>query len=157
MNNAALNRLLGLALLGGGVALIVLGINASQSFASDVSRFFSGSPTNKSVWFLVGGIVCSVLGLFMAFGAARNRYGCLLEFPCLGQAAHPTGSAVTETGSRFHCSGRSRAFPERAAPAFADHSASRRWTPSIGARVFPVRRFWCPARGWRRDSAGSAG
>ena len=73
MNNAALNRLLGLALLGGGIALIVLGINASQSFASDVSRFFSGSPTNKTVWFLVGGILCSVLGLFLAFGAARNR------------------------------------------------------------------------------------
>jgi uncharacterized protein DUF3185 len=73
MNNVALNRLLGLALLGGGIALIVLGINASQSFASDVSRFFTGSPTNKSVWFLVAGILCSVLGLFLAFGATRNR------------------------------------------------------------------------------------
>ena len=53
-----------LALLAGGIVLIVVGINATNSFSSDVSRFFTGSPTDKAVWMLIGGIVAGVLGLF---------------------------------------------------------------------------------------------
>jgi hypothetical protein len=55
-----------------GILLIVWGINASDSFSSDVSRFFTGSPTNKTVWFLVGGIVAAVAGLF---GLLRGQKG----------------------------------------------------------------------------------
>mgnify|MGYP001793601176 FL=1 len=58
-----MNKLFSLVLLGGGIALIVLGINASHSFNSDVSRFFSGSPTDKTVWMLIGGTVATVIGL----------------------------------------------------------------------------------------------
>jgi hypothetical protein len=58
-----MNKIVSLALLGGGVALIVIGINASNSFSSDVSRFFTGSPTDKAVWMLIGGIVAGVIGL----------------------------------------------------------------------------------------------
>jgi len=53
-----------LALLAGGIVLIVVGINATNSFSSDVSRFFTGSPTDKAVWMLIGGIAAGVLGLF---------------------------------------------------------------------------------------------
>lgn len=52
-----------LALLVGGVILIVIGINATNSFSSDVSRFFTGSPTDKAVWMLIGGIVAVIVGL----------------------------------------------------------------------------------------------
>ena len=58
-----MNRILGLALLAAGVALIIFGVNASQSFSSDVSRFFTGSPTDKAVWMLIGGILAAVVGL----------------------------------------------------------------------------------------------
>lgn len=58
-----MNRLVSLALLAGGVVLIVVGINATNSFKSDVSRFFTGSPTDKAVWILVGGICATVIGL----------------------------------------------------------------------------------------------
>jgi hypothetical protein len=34
-----------------------------ESFGSDVSRFFTGSPTDKAVWMLIGGIVATVVGL----------------------------------------------------------------------------------------------
>lgn len=52
-----------LALLAGGVALVIFGISASQSFASDMSRFFTGSPTDKALWLLVGGGVLFIVGL----------------------------------------------------------------------------------------------
>ena len=57
-----MNKILSLALLAGGIVLIVYGINASHSVSSDFSRLFSGSPTDKSVWMLIGGIVAAVLG-----------------------------------------------------------------------------------------------
>jgi hypothetical protein len=58
-----MNRIVSLALLVGGVVLVVFGIQAMNSFSSDVSRFFTGSPTDKAVWMLIGGVVASVAGL----------------------------------------------------------------------------------------------
>jgi ABC-type antimicrobial peptide transport system permease subunit len=58
-----MNKIIFLALLVGGVVFIVLGFNATHSFSSDVSRFFSGSPTDKAIWMLIGGIVAAVIGL----------------------------------------------------------------------------------------------
>ena len=52
-----------LALLVGGVALVIFGISASQSLGSDISRFFTGSPTDKAIGMLVGGVVLFVVGL----------------------------------------------------------------------------------------------
>jgi hypothetical protein len=52
-----------LALLIGGIALMIYGINATNSFGSEVSRFFTGSPTDKAVWMLIGGTVAAVVGL----------------------------------------------------------------------------------------------
>jgi hypothetical protein len=58
-----MNRIVSLALLVGGVVLLVFGITATESFGSDVSRFFTGSPTDKAVWMLIGGAVATVVGL----------------------------------------------------------------------------------------------
>ena len=58
-----MNKLISLALLVGGIVLIIVGINATNSFSSDVSRFFTGSPTDKAIWMLLGGIVAAVVGL----------------------------------------------------------------------------------------------
>ena len=58
-----MNKIVSLALLVGGVVLIITGINATNSFSSDVSRFFTGSPTDKAIWILIGGIVAAVVGL----------------------------------------------------------------------------------------------
>lgn len=52
-----------IAVLAGGIILLILGINAYNSSSSDISRFFTGSATDKSVWLLVGGAVATVLGL----------------------------------------------------------------------------------------------
>jgi hypothetical protein len=60
-----MNKALGIALLAVGVALVIFGINASDSFSSDVSRFFTGHPTDKSMWLLIAGIGTAVLGFFL--------------------------------------------------------------------------------------------
>jgi len=59
------SSLLGLALLVVGVILLVYGINQSESVVSDVKEVFTGSPTDKSVWFIVGGAAAGVAGLAM--------------------------------------------------------------------------------------------
>ena len=57
-----MNKTISVVLLVGGVVLMVLGVQATHSFSSDVSRFFSGSPTNKAIWMLIGGFVAAVIG-----------------------------------------------------------------------------------------------
>lgn len=58
-----MNKAVALALLAGGILFIILGVNAAQSFSSDISRFFTGSPTDKAIWMLVGGAAASIVGV----------------------------------------------------------------------------------------------
>jgi uncharacterized membrane protein HdeD (DUF308 family) len=60
-----MNKAIGLALLVGGIVLLIFGLQASHSFSSDVSRTFTGSPTNNAIWMIVGGVVAAVAGLVM--------------------------------------------------------------------------------------------
>lgn len=45
-----------------GVVLLVFGFNAYHSASSDVSRFFTGAPTDKALWLLIGGFVAGIAG-----------------------------------------------------------------------------------------------
>ena len=65
-------KLIALALLVVGVILVVYGIGASESLASDFSRFFHGTPTNKSIWLMIGGGVLGVLGLAVLLRSSRS-------------------------------------------------------------------------------------
>jgi len=67
-----MNKIISLALLVGGVVLMIIGINATNSFGSDVSRFFTGSPTDKAVWMLIGGILATVVGLAGTLRGSRS-------------------------------------------------------------------------------------
>jgi len=58
-----MNKIISLALIVGGIVLIIYGIHATNSFGSEVSKFFTGSPTNKAIWMLIGGIVATAAGL----------------------------------------------------------------------------------------------
>ena len=57
-----MNKAIGMALLAVGVALIVFGVSASDSFGSEVKRIFTGTPTDKSMWLLLVGIVATTVG-----------------------------------------------------------------------------------------------
>ncbi len=67
-----MNRIVSLALLVGGVVLIIAGVSATNSFSSDVSRFFTGSPTDKAVWMLIGGSVAAILGLTLTLRGGKQ-------------------------------------------------------------------------------------
>ena len=58
-----MNKIISIVLLVGGVVLMIFGFQATNSFSSDVSRFFTGSPTDKAIWMLIGGLVACVIGL----------------------------------------------------------------------------------------------
>ena len=60
-----MNKALGIALVAAGIVLVVFGINASDSLGSDFSRFFTGTPTDKSIWLLVAGIAAAIVGLVL--------------------------------------------------------------------------------------------
>ena len=67
-----LYKTIALALLVVGILLAISGISASQSLGSDISRFFTGSPTDKAIWMLVGGAVLSVVGLVGVLRASKR-------------------------------------------------------------------------------------
>lgn len=57
-----MNKPISLALLVGGIILLVCGVSASDSTASGFSRFFTGNPTDKTMWLLIGGTVATIAG-----------------------------------------------------------------------------------------------
>jgi hypothetical protein len=65
-----MNKAVSLALLVAGVALVIFGVQATNSFRSDVSRFFTGSPTDRAIWMLIGGVAAVLVGLA---GALRGK------------------------------------------------------------------------------------
>jgi len=58
-----MKTILSILLFIGGVILIVYGLSASDSVGSSFSRFFTGSPTDKTLWLLIGGCVAAAIGL----------------------------------------------------------------------------------------------
>jgi hypothetical protein len=64
-----MDKTIALAMLAGGILLVIFGVNASNSVSSDISRIFNDAPTDKAIWMLVGGIVVTVIG---AMGLLRG-------------------------------------------------------------------------------------
>ena len=62
-----MNKAISIAFLAAGIVLMVYGAKASDSLSSSVSRFFTNSPTDKTVWLLVGGLVLEIIGVIGLF------------------------------------------------------------------------------------------
>ena len=62
--------MIAMALLAGGVLLLVFGVNEMNSVGSDLSRAFTGAPTDRAIGMLVGGIAAAVAGIA---GLLRSR------------------------------------------------------------------------------------
>jgi len=58
-----MNKAVSLVILVAGIVLVIYGVAATESFSSDISRFFTGTPTDKAIWMLLGGIVATIIGL----------------------------------------------------------------------------------------------
>jgi hypothetical protein len=68
-----MNNIVGLAIFGLGVVLLIFGFNESHSSASDVSRFFTGNPTDRSMWLIVGGTGAVIVGLIVSIRGGRAK------------------------------------------------------------------------------------
>jgi uncharacterized membrane protein YidH (DUF202 family) len=68
-----MNKAISVALLAGGIVLVILGYFEYDSTSSDISRFFTGSATDKSIWMIVGGVVVAALGLTGLFRNLRSN------------------------------------------------------------------------------------
>jgi hypothetical protein len=62
-NTMNTNKLISLAILAGGIVLVIFGVTTTNSFSSDVSRFFTDSHSDKAIWMFMCGIVAIVIGL----------------------------------------------------------------------------------------------
>ena len=67
-----MNKPIGIALLVIGIILLVYGFNASHSLASNVSQTVTGSPTDKTMWLLIGGAAAAVVGGVMTAMGGRS-------------------------------------------------------------------------------------
>jgi hypothetical protein len=67
-----MNKAIGLALLAVGIALIIYGIDASNSASSSLSRTFNGAPTNQTLWLLIGGIGSAICGAVLTFKPSKS-------------------------------------------------------------------------------------
>jgi hypothetical protein len=64
-------RILGIVLLIVGVALLVVGMNASHSVADQVKNTFTGRFTEGTTWYILGGISVGIVGLLLTVFGGR--------------------------------------------------------------------------------------
>lgn len=66
-------RILGIALLVAGVILLVFGLQATDSVSESVKEGVTGTYTDKTTWFIVGGAAAAIIGgLITLFGGRRT-------------------------------------------------------------------------------------
>jgi hypothetical protein len=66
-----MNKAIGAACLAVGVILLIFGLNAGDSFASELKETFTGNPTNRAMWLTLGGVALLVIGLVSVVRGGR--------------------------------------------------------------------------------------
>ena len=68
-----MNNVIALGLLVAGATLTLFGVSEMNSLTSDLSRIFTGVPTDRSIWMTTGGIALMVCGFAgFLFGGRSN-------------------------------------------------------------------------------------
>lgn len=63
MGGGSMNKkAIGITSLAIGVVVLVYAVMSMDSFASDISEALTGSPTDKAMWLLIGGVVLTIVG-----------------------------------------------------------------------------------------------
>jgi divalent metal cation (Fe/Co/Zn/Cd) transporter len=57
-----MNKIAYLASLATGIILLVFGLNARSSIASQAKEAISGTPTDNSIWLIVLGVIGVIIG-----------------------------------------------------------------------------------------------
>ena len=58
---------MGAICLGVGIFLLLWGRKIADSFCSNVQQVFSGAPTDRAMYFFIGGLVLALLGVAQFF------------------------------------------------------------------------------------------
>ncbi len=66
-------RIVGIVLLVLGAVLLVVGLNAKDSIADQISETFTGNFTDETTWYLIGGIVAGEAGLALTVMGVNKR------------------------------------------------------------------------------------
>ena len=66
-------RIAGIVLLVLGIVVLMIGLNASESVADQVSETFTGRFTDRTTWYILGGIAMGVVGLVLTLVGVKAR------------------------------------------------------------------------------------
>jgi len=67
-----MNKITSIALLAVGIILLIYGLNSADSVASSISEVATGTPTDKSIWLIVLGVIGMISGAAgLFFGSKR--------------------------------------------------------------------------------------
>ena len=67
-------RIIGVLILIFGMGLLIVGMTSSRSMADQISNTFTGRFTQATTWYILGGIVTGLLGIFlMLSGSFRKK------------------------------------------------------------------------------------
>ncbi len=67
-----MTRAISVALIVGGIVLLYFGGQSFHSFSNDVSRAFTGAPTNKTIFLLAGGVIATLAGVIGLASSSRR-------------------------------------------------------------------------------------
>jgi hypothetical protein len=62
-----MQKLIGILCLTVGIVLLLWGRKIADSFGSQVQEIFTGAPTDRAVYFYIGGLVLAILGVAQLF------------------------------------------------------------------------------------------
>ena len=68
-----MNKMISAAFLAAGVVLALFGFNEMNSVTSDISRMFTGAPTDRAIWMLAGAAALVVLRMTGLVSASRKN------------------------------------------------------------------------------------
>lgn len=66
-------RIVGIVLLVLGVVILLFGLNASDSLGDQVSEAVTGRFTDKTMWYIIGGIGLAVVGVLMSLMGVKSK------------------------------------------------------------------------------------
>jgi hypothetical protein len=57
-----------------GLAVLLVGVTASNSISSETSTSLTGTPTDQALWMMIGGGAVALLGLAGLIGSVRTPH-----------------------------------------------------------------------------------
>lgn len=70
-----MDKIVGFGLIAFGVVVLALGISEGESFGSELSKFFTGKPTDRSLWMTLGGALSIAVGAGTLFFSGPRPAG----------------------------------------------------------------------------------